>query len=262
MSESATKQRLQALVADKRYWKFNHPEHDAYVAYVTGEFRRAYPSSGKSEGANSRLAANEGGGSGGSVHVQSYTRTQGGQQVAVNDYYRSVPGSGGGHRMPSHLKPTTAPIRPTDYYRDLGFDPNGPGEWEMLRNHPVDTLRARLIADEARNEAIRQYENNDISLTIGEGDAYRHGLWSYKMAKELGPDKAKDYGDAHEISSPNNDGDRLKDVYNNAVGRELALDPSNHGKSDSEVIKQAIRQGKFQIDPFNVPGPIEPLWRR
>ena len=35
---------------------------------------------------------------------------------------------------------------------------------------------------------------------------------------------------AHERSSPNPDSERLMDLYNNEVGRRLALDPANAGR--------------------------------
>jgi hypothetical protein len=259
---STNDQRLQSLIADRRYWDHAHPDRDAYVAYVTQQFRQAYPGPVNHTDMNSKLAPNGAQSQGGLIHVQAHTRNQDGHQVAVNDYYRSNPGTGGAHRMPSHLKPTQEPIRPSEYYRGLGFDPKGSNEREVAARHPLDALRARTMAENSIEEARTAYNNDEHSLTFGEGDAYRHGLWSYQMAKELGVDRAKEFGDAHEVSAVNNEGDRVKDLFNNAVGRELALDPANHSKPDSEVIRSAIRQGKFQIEPFSTPGPIQPMWGR
>ena len=90
-----------------------------------------------------------------------------------------------------------------------------------------------------------------------EADAFRHALWSYKMAKSMGYAVAKRITDGHEITTPNPLGSRLMDLYNNEVGRQLAADTSNHGLSDEEVIYQALRKGKLRIKPFNIAAPSQ-----
>jgi hypothetical protein len=47
------------------------------------------------------------------------------------------------------------------------------------------------------------------------------------MARDLGYDRAKAFGDGHEVSVPNAPSERMMDLYNNEVGRQLALDPAN-----------------------------------
>ena len=87
------KEALQALVADKRYWDFNHPEHDAYVAHVTGQFRRVYP--GKYEPGSAHMYANDlEGGPEAIVEVQSYSQNRDGHTVQVSEHTRSAPGTG------------------------------------------------------------------------------------------------------------------------------------------------------------------------
>ena len=92
-------------------------------------------------------------------------------------------------------------------------------------------------------------------MADGEGDGFRHALWSYMMTKDLGADTAKTIGDGHERSGVDSDGACLMDLYNNAVGRQLALDPANRGRPDQEVIRDAIRNGQLQTRPFEVRGP-------
>jgi hypothetical protein len=75
------------------------------------------------------------------------------------------------------------------------------------------------------------------------------------MSKELGSEAAKSIGDGHERSGTDTDGGRLMDLYNNAVGRELAADPANRGRNDKDVVRDAIRKGKLQTEPFNVRRP-------
>lgn len=75
------------------------------------------------------------------------------------------------------------------------------------------------------------------------------------MAKDIGDDGARTFGDAHKRDGQP-DGERLMDLYNNAIGRELAADPRNKDRSDEEVIREAIKAGRLQTKPFNIPGPI------
>ena len=64
---------------------------------------------------------------------------------------------------------------------------------------------------------------------------------------------AKEFGDAHERTRVDPvDGERLKDLYNNNVGRELALHPQNRDRDAEDVIIEAIFNGKMQITPFRV----------
>lgn len=44
------------------------------------------------------------------------------------------------------------------------------------------------------------------------------------MTLVMSPELAKKFGDAHEISFPNEEGERMMDLYNHQIGRELALE--------------------------------------
>ncbi len=99
----------------------------------------------------------------------------------------------------------------------------------------------------------------------GAADAFRHTYWSYRMTEALGPDAAKRYGDAHEITVRGPDGDRLMDLYNNNLGRRLALDPANKGRPAEDVVLEAIKKGDAQTQPFktrSTPAPGIPLRRK
>ncbi|CAA6604678.1 hypothetical protein MTBLM1_30271 [Rhodospirillaceae bacterium LM-1] len=86
---------LRTLVADKRYQDFNHPEHEAYVAHVTGQFKRVYP--GPYVPGSSRLYANDPeGGPEAIVEVQAYSQNRDGNTVQVSEHTRSAPGTGTG----------------------------------------------------------------------------------------------------------------------------------------------------------------------
>ncbi|MBI5120056.1 MAG: M23 family metallopeptidase [Rhodospirillales bacterium] len=72
-----SKEELQALVADKRYWT-----DKAYNDYVSREFRKAYGREGEMEGGP------------GLVNVHAYQQVRNGQLVEVTEHQRGAGGSG------------------------------------------------------------------------------------------------------------------------------------------------------------------------
>ncbi len=72
------------------------------------------------------------------------------------------------------------------------------------------------------------------------------------MTRAMGPDAAKFAADATEISGAGSVGARLMDLYNNNVGRKLALDPRNTGRPAEDVIMDAVRAGLLQTVPFKI----------
>jgi hypothetical protein len=68
------------------------------------------------------------------------------------------------------------------------------------------------------------------------------------MTQGIGADAAKAFGDAHEMagsstSGPGPNSERLMDLYNNQVGRQLAND---QGRS----LKEALEKGYLRNRPF------------
>jgi hypothetical protein len=148
--------------------------------------------------------------------------------------------------------PTNEHVNLDEMYGKLGFDPEGKKEWDTFYEHPVEGVRGQFMAWEAEKIADKEYEDNASQLGNGEGDAFRHALWSYMMAKDLGEEPAKAFGDAHERQRLDSEGARLMDLYNNAVGRELARDPANRERPHAEVIREAVARGDLQLQPFRI----------
>lgn len=173
----------------------------------------------------------------------------GGEQVAQDEGEKPA---GSNSSLP---EPTKEPVNPQALYDQLGYDANGNGDYGNAAKNPLDAIKAKSAANAATKAAKDEYGKENPSLGDGDGDAFRHALWAYKMAKEIGDGPAKAFGDAHERDD-RPDGERLMDLYNNALGRQLAADPNNQGRPDEDVIREAIRAGKLQTRPFNVPGPL------
>lgn len=156
--------------------------------------------------------------------------------------------------------PTDKPVDRDAMYKALGFDPKGPGKGEaaFLAKNPAAAIIAKGLGKTSYDQAIAEVRSGKFtkeSLQDGPADAFRHALWNYKMTQKIGSDAAKGAADAHEVSDPNNDGERLMDLYNNRIGRELALDPANKGRPAEEVIHEAICNGTLQLQPFKTRQP-------
>ena len=134
---------------------------------------------------------------------------------------------------------------PSDRY--LGFDPGGAAEWGAFLRHPWDALKARELGEQAKALTQKLYPNDPGRRHNDAADAFRHAYWSYTMARTFGPAEAQLFSNAHEISSPNPAGERYMDLYNNQVGRDLAM--SGRGVS-IDVIKSAIAKGSTRNSPF------------
>ena len=90
---------------------------------------------------------------------------------------------------------------------------------------PFSAIDGRKLANQAR----------DLTNSLpGPGryrDAMRHCVWSCKMSKSKGPEKAKIMTDLHEICTPvakQDPGEEVMDLWNNAVGRQHGT--SLHGQ--------------------------------
>ena len=155
--------------------------------------------------------------------------------------------------------PTLSPVIRDELFDELEFDPKGPTEGAVAFSNPKFLLEARKGKNLAK-DAGKMTENlfPGVVLRNNPADAFRHALWGFLMTRELGPEMAKRFGDAHEISKPNPDGERLMDLYNNHMGRVLALDPKNKGRPAEDVIMEAIRNRQLQTRTFRVQGKPRP----
>jgi len=148
--------------------------------------------------------------------------------------------------------PPTGPLHLDGFFKKLGFDPSGPSQNGHALLHPIDAWKARDLSEDALSAARAEYPNMAQGNTVA--DAYRHAYWNYRMTEELGADRAKGFGDAHERFSENEPAQAAMDLYNNDVGRRLASDPANKGRDPRTVIQEAIRSGKLQTEPFEIVG--------
>ena len=87
-------------------------------------------------------------------------------------------------------------------------------------------------------------------LHNGNGDAFRHTLWNYGMAIDVGQSFAKKWADAHENgASGQPDLEKEMDLYNNKVGRGLAKTYPNTVSHSTfkKNAKAKVRAGSCRI---------------
>jgi hypothetical protein len=72
------------------------------------------------------------------------------------------------------------------------------------------------------------------------GDAFRHCWWSYLMARKVGSDWAKRWGDAHELGASSQPAiEQEMDLWNNQVGRNIA----DSGQQGVSFAMESVRSG-------------------
>ena len=124
--------------------------------------------------------------------------------------------------------------------------------WELvvlckvfLRNplflHPTYKATKRTVAVSNRLYGKLHHENNRTN-------AFRHALWNYLICKYClqvarTPEKAMDWSkkitDLHERLSPNDDLEKMMDLHNNKIGRELFVHSYTRKEEDIvSILKQ------------------------
>lgn len=98
-------------------------------------------------------------------------------------------------------------------------------------------------ADEASNKAKEKYPNDTIMQ-----DVFRHGYWSALLVEAVGATNAEKATTTYEDKTPNNNGlSREMDIFNNKVGRDLAIGKTfNSFEQCQDIIVIAINEGKFK----------------
>lgn len=111
--------------------------------------------------------------------------------------------------------------------------------------HPSRIHRCKLVkrlADEATAETEDRYPE---SLADGQGDAFRHCMWSATMTVFLGPRDAKGFGDRHERANLQEGGSKKSskmDQFNNRIGRRIGREAEANSPCRNAAVAAAIRR--------------------
>ncbi|MFJ6455677.1 DUF6973 domain-containing protein [Paenarthrobacter sp. NPDC091669] len=137
---------------------------------------------------------------------------------------------------------------------------NWPGDWDPLRfvvdQREVTEKEAELlnglgpfemnafkgIHDDAFSTADERFPSADRN--DDQNDAFRHAYWNALMVKEFGADWAEDYATAHEQLPGNPAPREAMDLYNNEVGRNVAIaNPDASAEELADLIEEAVNNG-------------------
>ncbi|MEV4127795.1 hypothetical protein [Nocardia sp. NPDC049707] len=132
-------------------------------------------------------------------------------------------------------------------------------EAEMLNNLSLwEQWQFKQISEKAQEEAYKAFP--PIQMLDPEGkpvmndqdnhtDAFRHVYWNALLTREFGEDWTKEYTSKHEMRDDNRSVREAMDLYNNEVGRRLAVEnPTKSGYSPfghdlTDVVKEAVLRG-------------------
>jgi len=150
---------------------------------------------------------------------------------------------------------------------------NWPGDWDPLRfvvdQKVVTEKEAELlnglgpfelnafkgIHDDAFSVADERFPSEDRN--DDQNDAFRHAYWNALMVKEFGADWAEDYATAHEQLPGNPAPREAMDLYNNEVGRNVAIaNPDASAEELADLIEDAVNNGDtVVVGPDLLPHP-------
>ncbi|PRB42081.1 hypothetical protein CQ020_12960 [Arthrobacter sp. MYb23] len=174
---------------------------------------------------------------------------------------------------------TTDPTQPTPqeilekYQVSDAETTNWPGDWDPLRfvtdQRVVTEKEAELlnglgpfelnafkgIHDDAFSVADERFPSEDRN--DDQNDAFRHAYWNALMVKEFGADWAEDYATAHEQLPGNPAPREAMDLYNNEVGRNVAIaNPDASAEELANLIEEAVNNGDtVVVGPDLLPHP-------
>lgn len=120
-------------------------------------------------------------------------------------------------------------------------------EAEMLNGlGPLEMNAFKDIHDDAFNAADERFPSPDQN--DDQNDAFRHAYWNALMVKEYGAEWAEDYATAHEQLPGNPAPREAMDLYNNEVGRNIAVaNPDASAEELAGLIEQAVRNGETVV---------------
>ncbi|HEU0070938.1 MAG TPA: hypothetical protein VFS04_06565 [Alphaproteobacteria bacterium] len=167
--------------------------------------------------------------------------------------------------------PTDEAVDPQAMHAMLDYDPNGDSEAVLSLSDLQNAARVGLNA----HVAFQSTEELFVGLPTHNtpADAFRHAYWNFVMMRgrisssgEYGPEKVKKFTDAHEVEKvqetyadirgreygSQSEDERLMDLYNNEVGRRLALLPENRHVDPRKIILRALAEGKLQTRKMTI----------
>lgn len=95
----------------------------------------------------------------------------------------------------------------------------------------------------------KSYKGSDADWqNDGHVDAYRHALWNARLTRTFGADWSARYSAAHEMKAFNDPKREKMDIYNDSIGRDIALrNPKANDDELQKLILKAVNEGKLYV---------------
>lgn len=165
---------------------------------------------------------------------------------ALNDYANSLLNS-------NQTSISDKTLTVSSVYTDLDGYINGylnSQEQQLYNNNRAKGILCMANGKLALQYAQSNYANTEAVQHNGNGDAFRHALWNYGMAVDVGSSFAKQWSNAHENGTSNNPAlEKQMDLFNNGVGLyqySLNSNPGSISKMIS-IIKKRVDVGGCEI---------------
>lgn len=106
--------------------------------------------------------------------------------------------------------------------------PNGAEKaWCRWPSRYALCFRANSMAEDALEAATGVAAKYGRQLHNGDADGFRHCYWNARMTEAFGAETAQGFGDRHEYNDSQDPAEAQMDLYNNAVGRQIAVNGKN-----------------------------------
>lgn len=132
---------------------------------------------------------------------------------------------------------------------------------QFVDTQEITAEEARMLNDlglvaqkdflDIRNEAYGEPDDRyDVAKGAEDGhqDAMPHAYWNALMVRRFGLDWAERFGTAHERIAGNPADKEAMDLYNNEVGRQIAVDHPDASQEElADLVQQAIVDGRMVV---------------
>ncbi len=110
---------------------------------------------------------------------------------------------------------------------------------------PVGLAEHYRLTELAKNTAAQQFPG---STHDGHGDAFRHAYWNALMTQKFGEQWTREFATGHEKGGGTNPHREAMDLYNNELGRKVALaNPNASPKELEDLVKKEIAEGRAVV---------------
>lgn len=122
-------------------------------------------------------------------------------------------------------------------------------EMQMLMTNPTRIRDVFDIKDQATNEAIKRFPPPDGVREIdNQTDAFRHAYANALMTQKFGAEWTWEFTSAHEMRDNNYATSEAMDLYNNEVGRRIAMENPNASPEElANKVQQAVNSGEMVV---------------